>query len=154
MADLTRHAFDPLVDLVRMTASDNSPAINRKWKKRSSPQVESRGGERRPARADSGTALQGISILSRTCEMMPQMRIDWKIDLGHIVTFGVLIIGFAAQYGSLSNRLSVVEAQAAKASQTSETLNATLVDLRNTLTKVQTQMDEREKRYDVSRAKH
>jgi hypothetical protein len=76
-------------------------------------------------------------------------QIEWKIDLGHIITFAVLICGFAVQYGSLSNRLTVVEVQAAKASATNEQLNATLMSLQNTIVRVQTQMDEREKRFDA-----
>lgn len=79
------------------------------------------------------------------------MRVEWKIDLGHILTFGVLIIGFAVQYGSLSNRLSAVEAQAAKAQQTNEVLNATLTELRITIMRVQTELVERDKRFDLSR---
>jgi len=78
------------------------------------------------------------------------MQIDYKIDLGHILTAAVLLLGFAVQYGSLSNRLTVVEVQAAKASATNETLVLTLNSLQVTITRVQTQMDEREKRIDES----
>lgn len=78
------------------------------------------------------------------------LRIDWKIDLGHIITFSVLILGFAVQYGSLSNRLNVVEIQAQKAAVTNESLVMTLNSLQVTIVRVQTQMDEREKRIDES----
>jgi len=75
------------------------------------------------------------------------MKIDWKIDLGHIITFGVLVLGFAVQYGSLSTRLSAVEVQAAKATETNRSLDATLMRLENAIVRLQTQMDEREKRW-------
>jgi uncharacterized coiled-coil protein SlyX len=80
------------------------------------------------------------------------MQIDWKIDLGRIITFIVVVLGFAAQYGSLSTRLTAVELQAAKASVTNEALNVTLNSLRDTIIRVQTQMDEREKRFDAQTA--
>jgi len=75
------------------------------------------------------------------------MKIDWKIDLGHILTFAVLVLGFAVQYGSLSTRLSAVEVQAAKATETNRSLDATLMRLENAIVRLQTQMDEREKRW-------
>jgi uncharacterized coiled-coil protein SlyX len=78
------------------------------------------------------------------------MQLDWKIDIGHVITFSVLVIGFAVQYGSLSTRLSAVEVQAAKATETNQTLNITLMSLQTTIVRVQTQMDEREKRFDAS----
>jgi uncharacterized coiled-coil protein SlyX len=83
-----------------------------------------------------------------TTESRSPLRIDYRIDLGHIITFAVLIVGFAIQYGSLSTRLTAVEVQAAKATATNESLNITLHSLETTIIKVQTQMDEREKRFD------
>ena len=81
-------------------------------------------------------------------ESRSPFRIDYRIDLGHIITFTVLLIGFAVQYGSLSTRLTAVEVQAAKATATNENLNITLHSLETTIVRVQTQMDEREKRFD------
>lgn len=78
------------------------------------------------------------------------IQIDWRIDLGHIITFCVLILGFAVQYGSLSTRLTAVEVQAAKATATNESLNVTLMALKDIIVRVQTQMDEREKRFDLA----
>jgi uncharacterized coiled-coil protein SlyX len=79
--------------------------------------------------------------------MMPQL--DWKIDVGNLLTLLVLLLGLAAGYGSLSTRMGAVEVQAAKASQTNEQLNVTLMSLQTTIVRVQTQMDEREKRFDA-----
>lgn len=76
------------------------------------------------------------------------MQIDYKIDLGHILTAAVLMLGFAVQYGALSNRVAAVEAQAAHSTATNEVLVSTLHELQNTIIKVQTQMDERERRFD------
>ena len=81
-----------------------------------------------------------------------KMNIDYKIDLGHILTATVLMLGFAVQYGTLSNRVSVVETQAAKVAATNETLVVTLHALNDTIIKVQTQMDERERRFDAAQS--
>lgn len=81
---------------------------------------------------------------------MPQL--DWKIDVGNLLTLLVLLLGLAAGYGSLSTRMGAVEVQAAKASQTNEQLNVTLMSLQTTIVRVQTQMDEREKRFDAGLA--
>jgi hypothetical protein len=76
------------------------------------------------------------------------MTIDYKIDIGHILTASVLVLGFAIQYGVQSNRLTVVETQLAKTADTNQSLVITLHSLENTIIKVQTQMDERERRFD------
>jgi hypothetical protein len=80
------------------------------------------------------------------------LTIDYKIDLGHILTASVLVLGFAVQYGILSNRVTVVETQVARAQVTNESLLITLNSLQQTIIKVQTQMDEREKRFDAAQA--
>ncbi len=79
-----------------------------------------------------------------------RMQIDYKIDLGHILTATVLMLGFAVQYGSLSTRVTVVEVQAAKTAATNEALLTALHSLQDTIVKVQTQMEERERRFDLA----
>jgi flagellar motor component MotA len=76
------------------------------------------------------------------------VTIDRKIDLGHIITLGVMFVGFAIQYGSLSARVSTVEIQVAQAATINQTLTVTLNNLQNTIVKVETQMSERERRFD------
>jgi len=80
------------------------------------------------------------------------MQFDTKIDIGNVITFAVLVIGLAIQWGSLSTRLAAVEVQAAHATETNQTLNITLMSLQTTIVRVQTQMDEREKRFDAAAA--
>ena len=72
----------------------------------------------------------------------------WKLDVGNLLTILVLVCGLAAGYGSLSARLTMVESQAAKAVSVTEQLDVTLRSLEIAITRVNAQMDEREKRFD------
>jgi uncharacterized coiled-coil protein SlyX len=76
-------------------------------------------------------------------------RIDWKIDIGHIMTFIVLAIGFAVQYGALSTRVSAIEAQSTRQTAALEALASAVHSLEGTIIRVQTQMDERQRRADA-----
>ena len=77
---------------------------------------------------------------------MPEL--SWKLDVGNLLTILVLLCGLAAGYGSLSARLTMVESQAAKAVSVTEQLDVTLRSLEIAITRVNAQMDEREKRFD------
>lgn len=77
------------------------------------------------------------------------ITLNRQIDVGHLITLAVMFIGFAIQYGSLSARVSTVETQVAQAAIINQTLTTTLNNLQNTIIKVETQMSERERRFDT-----
>ncbi len=68
------------------------------------------------------------------------LKLDWRIDLGAIITAVVMIVGFCVQYGILANRVSSIESQVLQAS-------VILHSMESRVERVQTQIeDEREHR--------
>jgi uncharacterized membrane protein YjjP (DUF1212 family) len=80
------------------------------------------------------------------------VKIEYKIDLGHLITFILMFAGFLVQYGATSQRLSACESQGAKTAASIEQLTTTLNTLHDTIIQVQVQIDEREKRWAVELA--
>jgi hypothetical protein len=78
------------------------------------------------------------------------MEFNPKIDLGNVITFLVVAVGLAVQWGTNSTRLSAVEVQVQKGIETNQALNATLISLQIGIARTQAQMDEREKRFDAA----
>ncbi len=76
------------------------------------------------------------------------LRVDWRVDVGHVITFIVLAVGFAVQYGALSTRVSAIEIQSARQAAATEQLAAAVHSLEGTIIRVETQLDERQRRAD------
>ncbi len=79
-----------------------------------------------------------------------------KLDWTGILTAGllpsvVLLMGSIMQYGILSNRVSSIEAQMVQGSASNQAIMTVTNSLQNTIVKVQTQMEERQKQMDLQR---
>ncbi len=79
------------------------------------------------------------------------LKLDWRIDLGSIITAGLLLVGFAVQYGVLSNRVAAIEVQMLQSSAANQSIVAVTQELKSTIIRVQTQIEERQKAMDTQR---
>ena len=84
-----------------------------------------------------------------TVETRTPIRINWKINeinLGNVLTIGVLMVSIAVGYGSLTSRVSSNEAQIAGLNTAVKDTNIAIQNLATVLTVTKTLVDERTQR--------
>lgn len=72
-------------------------------------------------------------------------KLDWTFSVSTLLTFLLLIISMAVQYGMMSNRVSAIEIVIARQTGAYESLSVALHSLETTMVRLQTQMEERER---------
>jgi len=78
----------------------------------------------------------------------PRMQIDWTLNITTIMAIAVMIIGWAIQWGTMSTRISAVEAQNVAQAVSNEKLVSTVQRLDGTLTRLMAQVEERQRQAD------